>query len=129
MIHLDTHVVVWLYAGLEERLSAAAKAALLQRALVISPMVLLELDYLFEIERIRVDSPAVFHDLSRRIGLRVTDTPFSDAAQEARSLRFTRDPFDRMICAAAASDGCPLLTADRTLLDHFPLAFWDSAPP
>lgn len=126
MIHLDTHVVVWLYAGMEERFCPAARNAIDRFSLCISPMVLLELDYLHEIGRIRVDSPAILQDLQRQVGLRVTDVPFAYASQKARLLDFTRDPFDRMICASAAVDGVPLLTADRRLLDHFALAFWDT---
>lgn len=128
MIHLDTHVVMWLYAGMRERFSDAARAAIDRYSLCISPMVLLELDYLHESERLRADSPAILQDLSRRIGLRVTDAPFHTATHEARVLSFTRDPFDRMICATAAVDGAPLLTADRQIQAHFPLAFWDAAP-
>jgi len=50
--YLDTQVMVWLCEGLIERLSPAAKMAIEESELVISPMVLLELEYLSEIKRI-----------------------------------------------------------------------------
>ena len=51
MIHLDTHVVVWLYAGRTDLLSAAAVEAIEEHSMAISPIVLLELEYLHEIGR------------------------------------------------------------------------------
>ena len=41
MIYLDTHVVVWLYAGELDRISGAAKARLEEQDLLISAMVTL----------------------------------------------------------------------------------------
>ena len=54
MIHLDTHVVVWLYTGEIERLSDAAVEALEAEELIVSPMVQLELTFLHEIGRLSV---------------------------------------------------------------------------
>ncbi len=51
MIYLDTHVVVWLYAGLTARLRPAARDLLNTSDLAISPMVFLELQYLYETGR------------------------------------------------------------------------------
>lgn len=45
-------------------------------------------------------------------------------AHAAAGLTWTRDPFDRMIAAHAIVADTPLLTADRTILDHLPLASW-----
>ncbi|MCB8766407.1 hypothetical protein [Planktothrix agardhii] len=39
MIYLDTHVVVWLYAGLTDKLSNLAKSLINTHDLYISPMV------------------------------------------------------------------------------------------
>ncbi|MSU25039.1 MAG: hypothetical protein EXS32_14625 [Opitutus sp.] len=46
MIYLDTHVVVWLSAGEVARLGARARVAIETQELRVSPMVLLELQYL-----------------------------------------------------------------------------------
>lgn len=126
LIHLDTHVVVWLFAGQLERLPKLARQRLESAELGVSPMVLLELSYLEEIGRLRVASPLVIEDLERRIGLRVVDTPFAMVVARARELSFTRDPFDRIIGANALVEDAPLLSADASLRQHLPqLVLWD----
>ncbi len=52
LIYLDTHIVVWLYAGLTAKLSDCAKHLINENELYISPIVRLELQYLYEIGRI-----------------------------------------------------------------------------
>ena len=52
--YLDTHVAVWLHAGLIEKLSLEAKRQIEANDLLLSPMVLLEFLYLYERERIAV---------------------------------------------------------------------------
>jgi PIN domain nuclease of toxin-antitoxin system len=46
-------------------------------------------------------------------------------ARAATEIRWTRDPFDRMIAAQAIVADAPLVTADRTILEHLPQATWD----
>ena len=53
MIYLDTHIVVWLYAGLLEKFSQSIQAILNENEILISPIVRLELEYLYEIERVQ----------------------------------------------------------------------------
>ena len=53
MIHLDTHVVVWLYQGDVKKLSQRAQQLIEDNDICISPMVMLEIEYLFEIKRIK----------------------------------------------------------------------------
>ena len=50
-IYLDTHVVLWLSEGLVERLPKAARRSIEENDLLFSPMVRLELQYLYEIKR------------------------------------------------------------------------------
>ena len=125
MIHLDTHVLVWLYAGLSERFPARALEHLRHDDLAISPMVVLELQYLYEIERIGEPGRLVADDLARRMGIRIEDRSLADVVSEAIQLPWTRDPFDRMICAQALAAGLPLLTADRRIHDGFDSAIWE----
>lgn len=51
MIYLDTHVLVWLYAGRPDLLPAGARALIDANALLVSPIVALELQYLHETGR------------------------------------------------------------------------------
>ena len=48
VIYLDTHILVWLYGGMVDLLSEKAKTLIESEDLVISPLVELELQYLFE---------------------------------------------------------------------------------
>jgi len=124
VIYLDTHVVAWLYAGLPDLLSAPARDLLETGELLISPMVLLELEYLYETERTTVEGAKVFTDLQAAIGLQLCNKEFPVVVAAAAALRWTRDPFDRLIVAQAAVNDDTLITKDRTILAHYPRALW-----
>ena len=68
MIYLDTHVVAWLYAGLKARLSLAAQDLMNDKDLYISPMVLLELQYLYETGRTAAPGKDVVQALTQNVG-------------------------------------------------------------
>ena len=124
LIRLDTHVVVWLYTGQVEELSAQAVAAIERHLPTISPVVQLELDYLREIDRLMVGGAHIVGDLHHRIGLWVSDVPLDALVHAAAALAWTRDPFDRLIVADALVAGAALVTKDRTIHDHTTIARW-----
>jgi|SRR5215831_9214124 len=124
MIYLDTHVVVWLYAGLTTRVRPAARHLLNASDLSISPMVFLELQYLYETGRTTERGATVVQDLSHRIGLRVYEEPFQHIIAPAIQQTWTRDPFDRIIVAQAALHQATLVTKDRAMRKPYPHAFW-----
>ena len=124
MIRLDTHVVVWLYTGETEQLSAGAITALEENQPVVSPMVQLELTYLHEIDRLRVSGADIIADLARRIGLQLSDAPLDALVETAAALTWTRDPFDRLIVADALVAGTALVTKDRAIHDQTAVALW-----
>ena len=124
VIRLDTHAVVWLYAGDVERLSDTAGTAIETHDLVISPMVQLELTYLHEIGRLTVSGAEIVGDLADRIGLRLSDATMSAVVHAAASLSWTRDPFDRMIVADAIVAATDLLTKDERILANTAFAHW-----
>ncbi len=126
MIYLDTHVVVWLFVGRTDLLPAQAKETINDEELFISPMVALELQYLFEIGRTAYPANIVVETMSRNVGLRLCDMPFDDVIAEAVNQSWTRDPFDRIIVSHAELRGAPLLTRDQTIRDHFARALWPS---
>lgn len=127
MIHLDTHVVVWLYYGRVELLSPTAQALLREGAPrpVISPMVRLELAFLHEMGRLPDPAPRVLEALRGDIDLGPAESAFERVAAIAAGLSWTRDPFDRMIAAHALADDVWLLTRDRAMRDHCRVARWD----
>ena len=127
ILHLDTHVLVWLYAGEPERFSSRAQAALDHSHLMYSPIVELELLYLFEIGRITVPAGDILSYLEARIGVAPDQTSYSSVVKESCGLSWTRDPFDRLIVGAAMAGQHPLLTRDREIRRNCRLAFWDDA--
>lgn len=125
LIYLDTHVAAWLYAGRVDLLTPrAAKLINAEKELVISPAVVLELEYLREIGRLTVGGNTIAQSLSAQIGTRVHDLPFATVIESALDLDWTRDPFDRMIVGQASITKSRLLTKDRTIRRHYRQATW-----
>jgi len=124
VIYLDTHVIAWLYSGELSRIPPSAKALIEDRDLLISPMVILELSYLHEIERLSVAASMIVEALAATIGLRVCSLPFHRLVVEAMQQKWTRDPFDRIIVANALCAQSLLLTKDVAILQHCPSAVW-----
>jgi PIN domain nuclease of toxin-antitoxin system len=124
LIYLDTHVVVWLYAGQVERLSDQARELINENQLCLSAVVRLELQYLYEIQRVTVEANEILLDLSDRIGLKICDTGLNTIVGGALELSWTRDPFDRIIVANAALDNNILVTKDQTILGNYGNARW-----
>ena len=124
MIYLDTHVVVWLYAGKTELLSKTAVEYIEHNDLYISPIVYLELKFLYEISRIKVAPAEILENLSASIGLSVCDKKFFQVINESISLNWTRDPFDRIIVANAIANDAVLITKDTRILENYLNARW-----
>jgi PIN domain nuclease of toxin-antitoxin system len=82
------------------------------------------LTYLYEVGRVTEPAAAALGGLRRTIGLQVADVSLAALVQAAAGLTWTRDPFDRLIAAQAIVGDTRLLTADRTILEHLPLAIW-----
>ena len=124
LAYLDTHVVMWLYAGEMSLFPSAACELLLEAPLTISPVVLLELQYLFEIERIKVGPEKIFKDLEKSIGLKLCRMEFQKVVTGSLKQSWTRDPFDRMITAQAMIANAVLITKDESILKHYSKAVW-----
>lgn len=122
--HLDTHVVVWLFGGLIEKIPASARELLEASTLRVSPVVALELQYLHEIKRLKPSASALMGDLQARIGLELSDAAYVSVVTAALELKWTRDPFDRLIVANALVEGALLLTADDIIHKHSKNARW-----
>ena len=121
---IDTHVLVWLYAGLLERIPLAVQARLNREQLAASPVVLLELGYLNEVGRLTVAPPDLMRDLSVRLELVTADISAAALLTRAFDLSWSRDPFDRLLAAHALATGWPLVTKDESLRQHLPQAWW-----
>ncbi|MCK5378538.1 MAG: PIN domain-containing protein [Acidobacteria bacterium] len=124
MTYLDTHVVAWLFAGRTDLLPKTIRQLVEHERLLISPIVELELQYLFELGRTTEAASMVVQTLERQIGLEKCTLPFGQVVTTALGENWTRDPFDRMITAQARIRNSSLLTKDETILTNYENALW-----
>jgi PIN domain nuclease of toxin-antitoxin system len=69
VIYLDTRVLVWLYEKRLDLFTSRAKQLIDTERLFMSPMVILEMDYLHESKRIVVSSRRILSYLQKKLGL------------------------------------------------------------
>ncbi|NTV28558.1 MAG: type II toxin-antitoxin system VapC family toxin [Candidatus Omnitrophica bacterium] len=91
----------------------------------VSPMVLLEMQFLRESGQVEFKVDAFIRDMRAEMGLKICEAPFVSVVLASNRISWTRDPFDRLIVAQAASEEARLITSDRVILDNYRLAFWD----
>jgi PIN domain nuclease of toxin-antitoxin system len=115
---------VWLYAGLVDKLTEAAKTAIDESELLVSQIVRLELQYIYEIGRIKVRADTIINNLSKTIGLKISDIAFNQIIDEALKMSWTRDVFDRLLVAEAKALNYGLISADRKIQSHFQQTTW-----
>ncbi len=118
-------MVGWLYEGADRRIPTVVRNLIESDQPLVSPIVELELTYLYEVGRVTEPAAAPLAALRKTIGLQVSDVSTAALVQAATGLSWTRDPFDRMIAAQAIVADAPLVTADRTILSNLPQATWD----
>jgi PIN domain nuclease of toxin-antitoxin system len=123
--YLDTNALVWLAQGDLAHFGPRAAKLLKQADLLFSPMVLLELEFLFEIKRIKQPARDVQRKVEHELGVRLCDLPFATIASAALDEKWTRDPFDRLIVANAKANGFAwLISADEEIARHYPRTVW-----
>jgi PIN domain nuclease of toxin-antitoxin system len=119
--YLDTHVVLWLAQGLTARISVKTLDLMENSELLISPIVLVELQYLFEIKRTDISSRDILLKVEHELNVRVCNFPFPLVAKVAVDQDWTRDLFDRIVVAQAKANGFSLLvSADEEIAKHYP---------
>lgn len=116
---LDTHIVVALYDGRTAGLSNKTLRAIDRQSTCMSPAVLLELELLHEIGRVRIGAAAIAQEMATQLSIPVAGERFHDVVARALALGFTRDPFDRLIVAHAALLEATLVTQDSLLARHY----------
>ena len=115
VILLDTNALIWL----EQGHARARKLAAAKSRLYISPVSVLELQFLMEAGRLRVHGAGVA-DLIARGPWLLDDPPAAALFDAALALGWTRDPFDRLLVAHAQLRGWRLATGDTALLARLP---------
>jgi PIN domain nuclease of toxin-antitoxin system len=122
--YLDTHVVIRLFLGDVQKLSVEARNTIEEEDLLVSPAVVLELELLHEIGRLRPTALKLIDVLERDLGLRICNLPFSRVVQHALKERWGRDPFDRLIVANAKANDATLVTQDQKIRRNYSRAIW-----
>ena len=123
--YLDTNVVVWLAQGTIGRISQAAVDHLDSADLLISPMVLLELEYLYEGKKTLLSSSDILLKIERELGVRVCRLDFPLIVNVGLNEKWTRDPFDRIIVAHAKANGLSyLVSANKEIMEKYPRTIW-----
>jgi PIN domain nuclease of toxin-antitoxin system len=116
----DTHALIFHAAGgskLGKRAAAYFKRCENRQAILYVPIpVIWECSLLARVARINLRRPvrSFFDDLFSNPAYQ----PFDFTASQvylADEMRFTRDPFDPLICAAARTLNLPLITRDREI--------------
>jgi PIN domain nuclease of toxin-antitoxin system len=124
--YLDTAVAIWLAQGSLDRVSRAALDHLDKTAdKRLSPAVLLELEFLYEIGRILLPAADIRRKLESEAGVVVCDLGFAEVVETALRESWTRDPFDRLITAHARTNSLAwLATSDRRIREAYPRVVW-----
>jgi PIN domain nuclease of toxin-antitoxin system len=123
--YLDTNVVVFLHSGNAARLSRRAIEQIESTDLLVSGMVMLELEMLYEKGTINYTASQILSDLNQQIGVSVCQLPMAAVMNSAIQIKWTREPGDRVIVAnAIANNEVPLVTSDRRIHEQYPNAIW-----
>lgn len=121
---LDTHTAIFLWEGRTEVFGPGARELLERSTLHISPMVRLEMSFLKEVGKLKVDPDHILGSLVADFGVTMTNDPMEELISYAMPLSWTRDPFDRLLVATALLHQAPFVTRDTNIHDHFAGAVW-----
>jgi PIN domain nuclease of toxin-antitoxin system len=122
--YLDTHIAIWIYDGNVLKLSRTVVEHIQHEDLRVSPAVILELEFLHEINRLKKTASHIVKTLAEDIGLQVCELPFAAVVEQALHQRWVRDPFDRLIVGHASANDAPLITKDEKIRKHYRRAVW-----
>lgn len=116
---LDTHFLIWLVLG-SDRIAEFSWIGV-YRPWGVSPVSILEIQFLSEVGKLRVRNPEFVDALASDERFVIDDAPLASLVRQALSLGWTRDPFDRLLAAHSLARRVPLCTTDGTIRKHHPL--------
>ena len=123
-LYLDTHAVVWLYNNELHKFPQQTLESIDNGNLLISPMVILELEYLYEIKRLNTHAAIIFNTLQQELDLQTCPLNFLQVITSALKQNWTRDPFNRIIVAQAAINQSMLVSKDEIIFENYDKAIW-----
>ncbi len=93
--------------------------------LYCSPIVLIELNFLFQKNRITQPPNKILSKLSNELEVRLSTTPYIDLVHRGLRINWTRDPFDLLITAEVIDQqNHYLITKDELILANCKEAIW-----
>ena len=110
---LDTHFLVWIVLN-TKRLRQFPWLAL-YRPWGVSPVSLLEIQFLSEVGKLSVNNPGFTQTVMRDPRFVVDDIGIMALNSHAQVLSWTRDPFDRLLVAHSSARRVPLCTTDQLI--------------
>lgn len=113
---LDTHFLIWLVLG-STRLEEFAWLDA-YRPWGVSPVNLLEMQFLSEVGRLKVRNPDFADAVAADARFVIDDAPLAAVFRKALALDWTRDPFDRLLAAHSLTRRVPLCSIDETIRRH-----------
>ncbi len=123
--YLDTHVAIWLVDGQLKKISKPASQMIERCSLLLSPTVVLEIEYMFEVGRISKRSAVVLDTLKADLNVELCSLPFLSVTKTAVFESWTRDTFDRLIVAHARANGvAALISADERVGANYSATVW-----
>jgi len=113
---LDTHFLLWITVDAPR----LAEFPWLERYSPwgVSPVSLLEVQYLGEVGKLQVDMERFARAVLDDPRFLVDEVPLMNLIQQALPLSWTRDPFDRLLAAHSAARRVPLCSVDRQIRAH-----------
>ncbi len=118
-IYIDTHVAVWLFQNDLTKFSKKALRLMEKHDLLISPMAIMELGFLYEIGRVTYKPLEILSELNQTIDLKVCEEKFIHSVYQSINITWTKNPFDRLIVANASFNNAILISKDKNILDHY----------
>lgn len=123
--YIDTNIAIFLHSGNDARLTQRAIEQIESADLLVSAMVMLELEMLYEKNAVRFPASQILADLNQQIGVSVCQLPMAVVMNAALQVKWTREPGDRIIVAnAIANNEAPLITSDRRIHEQYRNAIW-----
>jgi PIN domain nuclease of toxin-antitoxin system len=113
---LDTHFLIWLV--LESKRLAQFPWLVRYRPWGLSPVSLLEIQFLAEVGRLSVKNPEFTKSVMNDSRFIIDDLPLETLISHALRLTWTRDPFDRLLVAHSSARRVAFCTIDRGIREH-----------
>lgn len=113
---LDTHFLLWILLG-STRLTRYPWLGE-QQPWIVSPVSLLEIQFLSEVGKLEVDSAALTAALGSDPRFVIDDLSLALMIRNAVPLGWSRDPFDRLLVAHSSARRLDLCSLDRSIRTH-----------